>query len=159
VTDGKSPFDQLLEDVTNPGSKSFDEVTNTGTQSKTNFKFDSLLKSNNQRQSKRVNATGFVIIYNEVGEVLTKAVLRNVSATGIAAEMYPVSIKTGSDVLVEISSVTSNLGRIKCKVLWIEPIEDHPKNHKMIGLNIVEGETENKKKFEAFVKTLYVGKS
>ncbi len=155
-TNSKGPFDLLLEEITSPNIKNFGE-TNSGTQTKTNFKFDSLLKANNQRKDKRINATGFVEIFDEESKLVGRAVLRNVSASGIAVETHPCSLFQGAIVFVSISGHGIGLGKLKCKVQWMAKVEGNPANIS-IGFNVEDMAGEAKIKFEQFVKTVAVAK-
>lgn len=146
-----SPFDLLLEELT---KTSFGNTAANSTPEKTDFKFDSLLKSNNKRKADRFNATGQIEIYNEDGSLLSNAVLRNISQTGLAVEMYPVDIDPLTTVYVNVASKGGNFGKLQAKVQWVKPVADHPSNHKQMGINITEADEELKTKYAAFVKML-----
>lgn len=149
---GNGPFDLLLEELTKTTHTSASEQTSTS--SRLSFKFNSLLKSNNKRKEIRINATGFVALYDETGKAIARGVLRNASSGGFGIESFPINLTTHQNVYVEISGLGESLGKFKCKVSWITNIENHPDNYKMIGFDISSNTQEFKNKFQKFVNTL-----
>ena len=151
---GDSPFELLLEDLT---KTNFGNAVTTAAE-KPDFKFDALLKSNNKRRDTRINVTGQVEIYKEDGSLLSNAVLRNISNSGMAVELYPIEVNPLTTVYISVCGKGGNFGRLQAKVQWLKPVPDHPCQHKQMGINITEADEDLKTKYAAFVKALSVVK-
>jgi hypothetical protein len=148
---GDSPFELLLEEMTrtNYGSSATDHGSG-----KSDFNFASLLKNNNKRKDTRINATGQVELYNEDGSLLSNAVLRNISHSGMAVELYPVEVAAQSTVYVNLAGKGGNFGKLKAQVQWINSVPEHPHQHKQMGIAITESDEDLKAKYAQFVKLI-----
>lgn len=138
-----NPFNLLLEDMKSG-------KTNAGS----GLNFGKLLKSNNKRQETRTVTFGHIDIYDTDKKLLTKAVLRNVSPGGLGLEILPVGIKPQMIVMIELGGAVAEFGKIKCTVSWVASIDNHPNQHKMIGLKFDSTSAVFKNKMEAFIKAL-----
>lgn len=138
-----NPFNLLLEDM-----------KSGKTNAKPSLSFGSLLKSNNKRQEVRTKTFGHIDVYNPDKKLLTKAVLRNVSPGGLGLEILPVGLKPQMKVLIELGGAVAEFGKIKCTVSWVASIDNHPNQHKMIGLKFESTSEAFKIKMESFIKAL-----
>lgn len=143
VTKKDNPFNLLLEDM-----------KSGKTNAKPSLSFGNLLKSNNKRQEVRTKTFGHVDVYEIDKKLLTKAVLRNVSPGGLGLEILPVGLKPQMKVMIELGGAVAEFGRIKCTVTWVASIDNHPNQHKMIGLKFDSTSAVFKSKMEAFIKAL-----
>lgn len=135
-----NPFNLLLEDM-----KSGNTKTSTG------LNFGGLLRSNNKRNEFRTPTFGHIDVYNDEKKLLTKAVLRNVSPGGIGLEVLSVSIKPQMKVMIELGGAVAEFGKIKCTVSWVASIDNHPNQHKMVGLKFDSTSAAFKVKMEAYI--------
>ena len=138
-----NPFNLLLEDM-NSGK----------TNAKPSLNFGSLLKSNNKRQEIRTKTFGHIDIYDADRKLITKAVLRNVSPGGLGLEVLPVGLKPQLKVQIELGGAGAEFGKIKCTVSWVASIDNHPNQHKMIGLRFDSTSVVFKNKIEAFIAAI-----
>lgn len=106
------------------------------------------------RHGQRQNLVGSATIYDLQQKLITKAVLRNLSPTGVGFEVHPVMITPKSEVLVEFHNTGISLGQIKCKIEWTAVIEGHPKYHKMVGLSFLKLPALSQKKLDDFLESL-----
>ncbi len=138
-----NPFNLLLEDM-----------KSGKTNAKPSVNFGNLLKSNNKRQEVRIKTFGHIDIYDADKKLLTKAVLRNVSPGGLGLEALPVELKPQMKLLIELGGAVAEFGKIKCTVTWVASIDNHPNQHKMIGLKFDSTSEVFKSKMDAFIKAL-----
>ncbi len=138
-----NPFNLLLEDM-----------KNGKTNARSGLSFGNLLKSNNKRQEVRTKTFGHIDVYDADKKLLTKAVLRNVSPGGLGLEVLPVGLKPQMKVMIELGGAVAEFGKIKCTVSWVASIDNHPNQHKMIGLKFDSTSAVFKIKMEAFIKAL-----
>lgn len=139
----ENPFKLLLEEMNNGKTK-----TGTG------LNFGNLLKSNNKRIDDRTKAFGYIDIFDIDKKLLTKAVLRNVSPGGLGLEVLSVGLKPQMKLLIELGGAVAEFGRLKCTVSWVATIDNHPNNHKLIGIQFDNKTAAFKTKMESFIKAL-----
>ena len=138
----------------NPFNLLLDDMKSGKTNAKPSLSFGNLLKSNNKRQEFRTKTFGHIDIYDVDKKLLTKAVLRNVSPGGLGLEILPVGLKPQMKVMIELGGAVAEFGKIKCSVSWVASIDNHPNQHKMIGLKFDSTSGVFKTKMEAFIKAL-----
>ena len=147
------PFNLILEEMTKTQTVTVTKtMTKTGVQ--TGLNFGSLLKSNDKRREIRSKTSGYVDIYITEAKGLTRAVLRNVSPGGVGLEIFPVQLLPNMKVVIEMSGIGEDFGRLNCSVSWVASIDGHPKNHKMIGLKFDDNGPKFKAKFEKYIQSL-----
>lgn len=143
TTKKDNPFNLLLEDMQSGKTKAG-----------TGLNFGKLLKSNNKRIDTRTPTFGHIDIYDTEKKLLTKAVLRNVSPGGLGIEILPVGLKPQMKVMIELGGAVAEFGKIKCTISWVASIDNHPNQHKMVGLKFDSTSAVFKTKMEAFIKAL-----
>ncbi|MGZ5279500.1 MAG: PilZ domain-containing protein [Pseudobdellovibrionaceae bacterium] len=112
------------------------------------------LAKDNHRSNNRLPYDGQAIVYDSSGKLISKAVLRNVSPGGAGFEVNPIALPVGSIVTVEFGGSGFAMGIVTCKVQWIGPIDNHPKGHKMIGLQFWNVSITTKAKLDQFFEEL-----
>ncbi len=138
--DADDPFALLLEEIDNP-------IAPVDLKSKASERSES-------RQGQRQNLMGSATIYDLQQKMITKAVLRNLSPTGVGFEVHPVMLAAKSEVLVEFHNTGISMGQIHCKIEWTAVMEGHPKYHKMVGLSFLKLPALSQKKLTDFLESL-----
>jgi len=138
--DAENPFELLLEEIETP-------VAPIDLKSKVSERA-------NNRSGERQKLTGSASIFDSNQKLITMAVLRNLSPTGVGFEVHPVLLAAKSEVFVEFHNTGINLGQIRAKIEWTAVIEGHPKHHKLVGLSFLKLPPLTQKKLDDFLTGL-----
>ena len=159
--ESENPFELMLDEI-NRGPKStvkdseenpFNELNKSQTEAP-KFNFGSMLKSNNKRQDVRHSVTGSLVIYDKDMRPLARAVLRNVSLSGVGIETMPIPLTAKSRVVIEMGRAGAEFGRLSCVVCWVAHVDGNPQGNLMVGLKFDNETSEFKRKFERYIKQL-----
>lgn len=142
----KNPFELILDDMTKTATQT--TTTTTG------LNFSNMLKANNRRKTERNKATGTAQVFDEENNFLTQAVFRNITPNGLGVETLNVKLNTGQKVSLVMGGAGGELGKIKAEVVWVSSLDDHPKKHKMVGIQFTNPTAEFSAKFKKFIQLL-----
>ena len=106
-----------------------------------------------QRNTDREVVKGLAFVCDLKANVLTKAVIRNLSADGVRFEVPPINLNQSDTVYVDFVG-SLNLGMILCTVQWIAPIEGHKNHHRLMGLKFRKLSAIKKKHLLEYLKQL-----
>lgn len=140
----KNPLELLLDELTQTNAKT----------SATNIDFSKLLRVNDRRKTERNKVTGSAVLLDEQGRHLTKAVLRNITPSGLGLETHPVRLNTGASLLIELGGEGAHFGRLKCVVVWVKDIEESSQKNKMVGIEFSDTSESFKQNFNKFINIL-----
>ena len=131
----KSPFDLLL-DVG-------DAPVNLGS-----------LKVDENRDGFRLPFNGQVVLSNPTRNLMTKAVIRNISPTGVGVETPNFMIKIGDIFQLEFGGDGIGIRGVTCSVQWVAEVEASAKKNKLVGLQFQNLSADNKLKVKKFFEKL-----
>ena len=115
------------------------------------------LKRDEKREKYRLPTNGVLIIHELNGSSLYKVIIKNLSPGGICCEIGSKAPLVKSEVTVEFagSIAKAGLGTVKCKVMWLERIKNHPQNNQLIGLEFSTDSSATKlKKIAEYVESI-----
>lgn len=117
-----------------------------------------LLKNDDKRNpvnNRMLVDSGYAVVYDLQGKIISKAVLRNLSPGGAGVEVQLFRLAPKSIVMVEFGGEKgAKIGPIKCSVQWVAAIEHHPQYHKMIGLQFMNLTPNSEKVIKAYFDEL-----
>lgn len=134
-------------------------MDNLPSMDQTGLDFKSFVKSKTKRVLERVELNGFAMIYNDAGEFIVKAVLRNISFGGFGVEIPECSIKPNDKVRVMLAGVGVSLGSVPCVAKWVADLHqaDGTKNL-VVGFEITKKTPQFKEVYDKFVDSILLKK-